>query len=177
MGGARGLESFQGLKKEIPIGSFRFFRRWLAPQMSSISHSSREKVEQLGYITLSNYLSDVYSSDSLIWAPSLSKQLMYLSSSQFLRVYGVKMFQWSRYNDTIGPSDQPGETGTHSVQSSFCSVTNKHEVPLSQRDCTSPFHDNGNLLQGHLCHHLTATPGTYLDGNVHELRNQIVFCN
>lgn len=119
-------------------------------QMSSIPHSSQEKVEQLGYVTLSNYLSDVYHYDSLIWAPSLSKQLVYLSSSQFPRICRVERFQLSRYNDTIGPRDQPGETGTHSVQSSLCSVTSKHDVPLSQRDCASPFHDNGDLLQEHV---------------------------
>lgn len=69
------------------VGIFRYFYRWLAPQMSSIPQSSQERVEPLGQITLIIWVMSTITTP-IIWAPSLSKQLKCFSSSQFLRAQG-----------------------------------------------------------------------------------------
>lgn len=105
----------------------------------------------------------------IIRAPSLSKQSI-LAQVTFSEYMGLKCFN---NQGTTGPSDQPGKTGTHSIHSSLCSVTSKHEVPFVTKGLHLTLPWQWRFIAGACMffHCLTAMPGTYLDLTIHELRN------
>lgn len=122
-----------------------------APQLSSHPPSSQEGVEPLGYISGSDYVRNVYYYNfHYTGTITFKTDEAILAETTFPGHRELKCFNYQGTHYRLG--DQPGKRGT---KFAFCSVITTSRTsmrfPPPQRDCSSAFHDNGDLSQGHVC--------------------------